>query len=163
MATHKLLFDYEEKEKYSLLAIHCSEEAYKVAYLLNKHLGLQLKREVLDLDYSRENIDITYPLFKFDDSFEYTTFYLVANKCKSIVAVEAVTTSLFSEDTSEKTVTNYLLPEFKKVDFFLKIHSEYEVYPLQDIIGEINKIKQIISAYHLEAESIKSKNNLIFD
>lgn len=163
MATQKLFLDYEEKENYSLLAIHCSEEAYKVAYLLNKYVGLQLKREDLDLDYSRENVEITYPLYKFNDNLGYSTFYLVANTCKSIVTTETVTASLFSEDTSEKTVITYLLPEFKKADFFLKIHSELDAFPLRKMIGEINKIKQIVTAYQIEAATIKSKNNLIFD
>lgn len=163
MATHKLFLEYEEKEKYSLLAIHCSEEAYKVAYLLNKYAGLQLKREDVDLDYSKENIEIMFPLYKYNDQLGYSTYYLVANTCKSVVATETVTASLFSEDTSEKTVITYLLPEVKKADFFLKIHSELDVFPLRELLSEINKIKQIGATYPIEVATIKSKNNLIFD
>ena len=70
---------------------------------------------------------------------------------------------LFSESVSEKATTHYLLPEMKNVDYFLKIQTDYGSFPIESLISEINKIKQIISAYFVETEKIKSKNNLIFD
>lgn len=163
MAHHKLLLDDDIKEEYTLIAIHCSEETYKVAYLLNKFLLLQLKREELDLDYSSDGLDVMFPLFEFKDEMQYTTYNLVANKCKSEVANLSSTGGLFSGLTAEKTIMTFLIPELKQVDFFLKIFSDFEIIPLRKIMSSINEIKQIISAYEVEVETIKSKNNLIFD
>jgi hypothetical protein len=70
---------------------------------------------------------------------------------------------LFYDDASEKTVITYLIPEYSKVDYFLKIHSEYESILLLNIIKEINDIKRIISAYEIGVDNLKSKNNLIFN
>ena len=70
---------------------------------------------------------------------------------------------LFDESDSEKVTTYYLLQEFKKVDYFLTIYSDVDSIPIATIVSEINKIKQVISAYSVEADQIKSKNNLIFD
>ncbi len=163
MATHKLIFDENFEEPYTLIAIHCSEEAYKMAYLMNSHLNLRLKRKQTDLDFSTEGLLITFPLYDFDDVHKYTHFYLIANKCKSVEAGLQSSGGLFAEMVSEKSTVHYLLPELKKVDFFLKIYSDFDTVPLRKFLSEINEIKQIISAYIVETDHIKSKNNLIFD
>lgn len=163
MAHHKLLLDDDLKEEFSLVAIHCSEEAYKMAYVLNQHLNLRLKRKKADLDFSNEGLQVTFPIFKFEDQFRYTTYYLVSNKCKSSVANVTSSEGLFGDDISENTVITLLLPEFKQADFFLKIESDLETIPLRKNIALINEIKQVISAYEIEARQIKSNNNLIFN
>jgi hypothetical protein len=163
MTSYKLLMDDDGKETFSLLAIHCSEDAYIVAYLLNKHLGFQLKRERLDLNYVNNGLETSFPLFQYENSLQYTTYNLVANKCKSFTAQVHSSGGLFYDDASEKIVITYLIPEYSKVDYFLKIHSEYESIFLRKIITEINDIKRIISAYEVGVDNLKSKNNLIFN
>lgn len=163
MGHHKLVLDDDFKEEFSLIAIHCSEEDYKMAYLLNRHLDLGLRRESVDLYYSNEGLEATFPLFQYTSDLQYTSYDLVANKCKSTVQNLEVQGGLFSEEVSEKKVITFLLPEYKKVDFFLKIYSEFSTIPLRNIIATINEVKQVISAYEVDHESIKSKNNLIFD
>lgn len=163
MAYHKLLFDDDFEAPFTLIAIHCSEEAYKLAYLLNQQLNMQLKRKRADLDFSTGGLLITFPLYDFEDVHKYTHFYLVGNKCRSVEATLQSSGGLFAEMVSEKSTVHYLLPEFKKVDYLLKIYSDFETVPLRRMLSQINEIKQVISAYTLETESIKSKNNLIFD
>jgi hypothetical protein len=163
MANHKLIFDEDFEEPYTLIAIHCSEEAYKLAYLMNQHLNLRLKRKQTDLDFSTAGLLITFPLYDFNDEHKYTHFYLIANKCKSVDAVLQSSGGLFAEMVSEKSTVHYLLPELKKVDYFLKIYSDFGTIPLRKFLSEINEIKQIVSAYAVEIDTIKSKNNLIFD
>ncbi len=155
--------DDDIKEAFSLIAIHCSEESYKVAYLLNKQLSLRLQREKLDLDYSNKGLEVTFPLYHFEDKMQYTSYNLITNKCKSQTANINSSGGLFGEFSSEKTVITYLVPELKKVDYFLKVHSEFEIIPLRKLIASINEIRQIISAYTVVTETLKSKNNLIFD
>ncbi len=44
MGVHKLLVDDFEDTNYTLLAIHCDLEDYRLAYLLNQHLATRLAR-----------------------------------------------------------------------------------------------------------------------
>jgi len=163
MGHHKLFLDDDIREDFSLIAIHCSEEAYKMAYMLNKYLFLKLRRKPVDLDYSNDGLEVTFPIFEFENEFQYTVFHLIANKCKSKTAQIQSSGGLFDQQHSEKTVLMYLLPEFKNVDFFLKIDSDFETSPVKKIVSGINEIKEVISAYSIEVENIRSKNNLIFD
>jgi len=162
MAHHKLELEDDFKETYSLVAIHCSEEAYKMAYILNKSLGLRLQRRDVDLEFSNKGLEITFSLFEYEDSIQYTTYNLVANKCKSEIANVQSSSGLFSSELPE-TVVTYLLPEHKRADYFLKIYSDFEIIPMRKLVFEINQIKQVISAYTIDAEELKSKSNLIFD
>ena len=163
MAHHKLLLENDTNEDFSLIAIHCSEEAYKIAYMLNKHVSLQLRRKSVDLDFSNQGLDVTFPIFEYEDSLSYILYNLVANKSRSLTAKVHSSGGLFDDDTSEKTVTTYLLKEFKNADYFLKIHSDYERVPTRNLISTINEIEQVISAYSIDNSKIKNKNNLIFN
>lgn len=163
MGTHKLVLDDDFADDFLLIAIHCSEEAYKVAYLLNQFAQLKLQRRKVDLAYSNKGLEITFPLFDFEDHSKYTGYSLVANKCKSALAKTASSGGLFGNTKGEETVTTYLIPELKKVDYFLKIQSDFDKIGTKILITDINDIKQIISAYEVDSESLKSKHNLIFD
>ena len=163
MALHKLVLEDDFSNEFSLIAIHCSEEAYKMAYMLNKHVPLRLVRKPLDIDFSNNGLVVTFPIFEYEDEMTYNTYNLVSNKSKSLFAKVHSSGGLFDEITSEKTITTFLLNEFKKVDYFLKIHSDYEKVPTRNLISAINEIEQVISAYSIDTEKIKSKHNLIFN
>ena len=45
----------------------------------------------------------------------------------------------------------------------LKIQSDFDNPGTKVLINQINDIKQIISAYQVAPETLKSKDNLIFD
>lgn len=158
----KLVLDDAWEEEFSLIAIHCSEEAYKMAYMLNKHLGLRLQRRRVDLDFGADGLELTYPLFQYDNKFQYCTYYLVANKCKSQLAQLSSAGGLFQNQEATKNITAYLMPEFKKVDFFLKIEAEDSTIPLRKTVAQLNEIKEVISSYIVENHTIKSTKNLIF-
>lgn len=163
MVNHKLILDDDLGEDFSLIAVHCSEEAYKMAYLLNKHVHLRLQRRRRDLDFSTEGLEVTFPLFDFEDENQYTTYHLVANKCKTVAAHTVASGGLFGDEIHEEVVTKYLLPEFKKVDFFLKVSSEYDTTPIRKLLMQLNEIDQVISAFIVEVSEVKLRENLIFD
>ena len=163
MANLKLDYDEEMDEPFTLVAIHCSEEEYKVAYLLNLHLHIKLARRHRDLDFSIGGLFLNFPIYDFEDGHKHNSYHLVSNWCKSMDASIQSAVGLFPSEVSQKSKIHYLFPEFKKVDYFLKIYSDFETLPLRKIISEINVIKQVISAYVVDIDDIKSKNNLIFD
>lgn len=163
MATTKLLLEDDLTEDFDLIAIHCTEEAFKVAFTLNKNLDLRLVRKRVDLDFTDNGLLVTFPIFEYVDYSNYTTYHLLGNICKSVVARTQSTGGLFDTQSAEKVVISQLLPESKRTDFFLKITSDLDQVPVKRILGRINEIPQVISAYVVDSEQIKSNNNLIFN
>ena len=160
---HKLFLENNFDDEFSLIAIHCSEEPYKMAFMLNKFASLHLIRKELDVDFSNNGLEVYFPIFEYEDENTYFEYNLVANKNKSFAANVQSSGGLFDTLISEKTITTHLLKEFKNVDYFLKIHSDYEKVPTRKLIAAINEIEQVISAYLIDNDTIKSKNNLIFN
>ena len=163
MGLQKLVLDDVFEEEYSLLAIHCSEEVYKLAFLINKHLGLRLARRRVDLDFSLNGLEVTFPLYEFNDSSQYTTYYLVSNKCRSDVAQLSSAGGLFDSQETTRSITTYLIPEYKKVDYFIKLESDAPLVPIRKTLAMLNEIKEVISSYSIENVKIKSNKNLIFN
>ena len=160
MAVHKLVLeDVFDEVEYTLIAIHCSIKDYRLAYLLNKSLGISLARKETDLDFSLDNS--TYSIFQWEDCKHMTTWSLVSNICKTETFQEVNLKSLFN--TEEKILkTTYLIPEYKKVNFFLKIEKEYNSGNEKYILDSILKIPQVVTAFSVDTDLLKSKNNLIF-
>lgn len=159
MALHKLLLDDFYDPSFSLIAIHCRLEDYRLAYLINKHLNINLARLRQDLDY--KFFEATYSIFQWEDTPKQTTWNLISNVCKIEKAGLQSSGSLFnSEETTLKTY--HLMPEFKKVDFFLKISTEEDSIDEDDILEALIAIPQLITSYSIDSEKIKSKDNLIF-
>ncbi|EDM44436.1 hypothetical protein SCB49_05385 [unidentified eubacterium SCB49] len=163
MGVQKLILTSDFTEEFLLIGIHCSEEAYKVAFLLNQFADLKLKRRKLDLEYTTNGLDILFPLFDFEDEMRYISYDLVANKCVSKSVKTVSSGGLFGDENISETITTYLLPEYKKVDYLLKITTDAPSVAIKKIVTDINKIKQVISAYEIDTEQLKSKNNLIFE
>ena len=160
MAVHKLILDdVFEEVVYTLIAIHCTLEDYRLAFLLNKHLGITLTRRLSDLDYNKGKS--TYSIFEWEDDKQLTNWSLVSNICKTESYQEVNYQSLFN--VKEKiTKTTNLIPEYKRVDYFLKIDTEYQFSKEKYILDNILSIPQITTAYNIDASQLKSKDNLIF-
>ena len=68
MGVHKLVLDdFIEDVSFSLIGIHCNLEDYKLAYLLNSTLGIQLKRLDTDLQFSNGS---SYSIFEWENEKE---------------------------------------------------------------------------------------------
>ena len=145
-----------------LVAIHCGKEGFAMAFLLNKYVNLKLKRSKKDLEYTTDTSIIAFPHYFYEDIKQGIYYDLIANARRYLKPTKDASESLFSADLSALT-TAYLIPEMKQVDYFLKITSEMEYIEDSLLIANIQKIEQVISAYNLDVNTLKSKNNLIFD
>lgn len=163
MLAHKLILDAVVDNSFKLIAIHCSVEEYKLAFLLNKHLNLRLSRGRNDIDLRIKSSLAVFALYTYKDEQKYCDYFLISNKCKGqSIKTTADFGSLFGEEEmSSETI--YLLPEFKKVDFFLKIEEDSDMVSEALLLERIKEIPQIATAYSIETNKIKSKENLIFD
>ena len=165
MAVVKLsLDDFFEDEAFTVIAIHCVIEPYRIAYLLNSKLEISLKRTKRDVVQS--DLNTNYGLFKFEDELKDDTYYLVSNVCKTPPRLKLKPNAkldLFSNITPTNDTVNYLIPELKKVTHFFKIDTEFTTTKTQLIINKILEIPQVITAYNVDLSTLKSKNNLIFN
>lgn len=144
------------EEDYSLIGIHSTEEDYRLAYLLNSQLKFKLTRYKDHLDFQDSTAE--FPLFEFKDEANYINYFLINNKYIELVDNQ-YKEGLFGGNYS---TTSYLIPEKKKVDFFLKIEGCNKEGFIQNLVNELNKISQIITSYPIDTISLKSKENLIF-
>ncbi|HET8753690.1 MAG TPA: IPExxxVDY family protein [Salinimicrobium sp.] len=162
MLAHKLGLDDFADQPFKLIAIHCSVEEYKLAFLLNKHLDLRLVRVRKDIDFHFKSVEVLFALYKFSDELRYCDFYLISNKCQTKSQTMTEIGSLFEEEEMISNIS-FLLPEFQKADFFLKIVDEADSVKEQVLINKMKEIPQIATAYIIDSEQIKSKENLIFE
>ncbi len=160
MAFHKLLVDDFYDTSFALIAIHCRLEDYRLAYLLNKHLKLNLKRSDHDLDYNY--FDASFAIFEWQNDNIDRVWNLVANVCKKEEAALQSSGSLFDNQTILRRTVN-LIPELKTVDFLVKISNEDRHFNEKQVINKIQAIPQIITTYSVDIDQLKSKEHLIFD
>lgn len=158
MALHKLLVDDFYDDTYKLIAIHCGLEDYRLAYLLNQSLGLRLQRKTEDLDM--QYLKASYSIFEWNNVSQYVTWNLVSNVCKK-EEDSLYSTGLFQ--TNEKVIKTFnLVPEYKKVDYFIKISDEIQNVNEKLILNKLQNIPQIITSYTVNPTKLKSKDHLIF-
>ncbi|MAB48607.1 MAG: hypothetical protein CMC05_08245 [Flavobacteriaceae bacterium] len=158
MALHKLMVDDFYDDTYKLIAIHCGLEDYRLAYLLNQSLDLRLQRKKEDIDM--EYLKSSYSIFEWDNASQYVTWNLVSNVCKK-EEDSLYSTGLFQ--TNEKVIKTFnLVPEYKKVDYFIKISDEIQNVNEKLILNKLQNIPQIITSYSVNPSELKSKDHLIF-
>ncbi|AWA29165.1 IPExxxVDY family protein [Flavobacterium magnum] len=157
MAIHKLHIDEFDENNYNLVAIHTSLEDYRLAYFINQKLPIRLSKNKDEIQIQVKQGETSFSRYTFDNIDAEISWNLIQNKNEVDVA-KSTTTDLFSNQPVATKV--YLLPEFKKVDYFLKIENAVE--SLDSITSKINTILQISAVYAVAANAIKSKNNLIF-
>ncbi|MCM4160164.1 IPExxxVDY family protein [Antarcticibacterium flavum] len=161
MLAHKLVLE-DVEEDYHLLALHSSLEEYKLAFYLNKFLQFQLKRAAVDVDFNHGEVQALYPLYSFKQPEKYRAFHLIKNKFKGEVKKVISSGSLFVEEEVSPQIT-YLIPEFKDVDYFLKVEEDLEPREVNALVGKLVSIPHIITAYTVDVDQLKSKNNLILE
>ncbi|WP_378186123.1 IPExxxVDY family protein [Aquimarina sp. W85] len=162
MAVQRLVLDTLAEDDYELIAIHCSLESYRLAFLLNKILDIKLYRKERDIQFKYDDVLAAYPFYQFYDEYLYTTYSFFANTFRHKMNTnDTMHSELFSSEQNH--TTKYLIPELKNVDYFLKIESDSIQSSNKKLLMQIQHIMQIVTAYTVDYNTLKSKNNLIFD
>jgi hypothetical protein len=161
MAIHKLDLDEFDEIDYHLIAIHTTLEDYRLAYFINQHLPVNLSKSKEEILISIKQGDTQFSRFYFDDEDNFISWNLIQNKNEVVGKKEITNQDLFSNSTQEVATKVFLLPELKKVDYFLKIESDDDLQ-INEIVKKLKAIKSLSTVYVVDTETIKSKNNLIF-
>ena len=162
MPAHRLVLDDVFEQPFKLLAVHSSFEEFRLAFLLNKHLNLRLTRTRKDIDFQYDALRVLFAHYVYEDQHNYCKYHLVSNISGGELITRTDTNSLFGEEESSSRKA-YLLPELKRVDYFLKIEDELNEVSEKSLLAMIKEIPQISTAYSIESQIIKFKENLIFD
>lgn len=152
-AVHRISDEFYEIS-FALIAMHCSLEDYAMAYELNKCLKSNFRRCAKDLNLTTH---ISFPIFEWSDAMNEHYWTLISN---SSLKEKNVTKSDLFQDEPFYT-THHLVPEYKDVDFFLKIEQD-EMQTEENLLKSILSIPKVVVAYYVEIDNLKSKNNLIF-
>jgi hypothetical protein len=161
MAIHRLdLGDFDEIDYY-LIAIHTSLEDYRLAFFINQKLPINLSKSKNEIQISIKEGDTKFSRYYYYDVEKTLSWNLIQNKNEVIQQKKEESQNLFSNIALEVATKVYLLPEFKKADYFLKIENE-ETINVPNIIQILNTIDGIATTYIVDTNKIKSKNNLIF-
>jgi DNA-directed RNA polymerase subunit H (RpoH/RPB5) len=157
MQIHSLGHDSYFEDEYSLIGIHTTLEDYKLAYLLNQTLAIQLSKSNCPIELQSKQGKSNFQLFIYEDEIQDVCWSLIENH--SIITEEnEVSIGIF--DAIE--TRSYLLPEIKKADFILKIENNNTQFDAIEFAQKINQITQVSTAYPIDIANFKSKNNLIF-
>ena len=159
MSKQKFLLDeFGECDSFVLIAIHCTLEDYRLVYLMNQKLNLRLRRLEKDIDYSEAN----YSIFEWKDPKELINWNVVSNFCSIETESENNNSTLFKNQARIRK-SYYLIPEYETANYLLKITNHPESFNQKSIIEKLLEIPQIVLAYEIETEILKSKTNLIFN
>ena len=162
MAIHKLDLGEFDEIDYYLIAIHTSLEDYRLAYFINQKLPINLSKNENEIQINIKEGETKFSRFYYYDIDKVLSWNLIQNKNEVIQHKKDNSQNLFSNTTLEVLTKVYLLPEFKKVDYFLKIDNCDETISVSDVMTLLNTIDNISTVYEVETNKIKSKNNLIF-
>ena len=135
------LTDYIDYE-FVLIGICSQLDDFKLCWHLNKHLDIDLIRDVNDISsvHQKKKVDIFFSLFNHIDAENNLHYSIISNKSLSI----------------------NLIPEQKQTDYFLKIVGEIDLIDQSEIVKKIKQIENVITAFSIDISSLKSKENIIF-
>ena len=136
---NRLTLKYELDLDFVLIAITSPLKDYMLCYKINKQLTTGFARiEELEIP-SKDG-------FSFFSRYQYTTpgtetdFFLLANR----------------------GTEGFLIPEMKRVDYFILIRNFIDDEDLNHLLEGLNKLPEIVVAVEVNPEKLKSKENLIF-
>ncbi|PQJ76676.1 IPExxxVDY family protein [Polaribacter glomeratus] len=156
MQIHSLGLEDFCEEEYSLIGIHTALEDFKLAYLLNKTLSTSFYKSREDLNFEDTQKNASFSIFNYSSNKYDFDWFLIANSSKRENQKESNELLLTSETKT------YLIPEKKKVDFFIKISGDLEYTFMSETVDKIKKIEQVITSYLIDKNTLKSKDFLIF-
>jgi len=162
MAVHKLHLEEFDEIDYQLIAIHSPLEDYRLAYFINQNLPVNLKKSNCNIHSSNKEGETQFTRFIYEDERNDVCWNLIQNQNEVTVSTTSENQGLFANSGANFSTKIYLIPEFKKVDYFLKVENAEAIMDRTTITDLLKRIDRVSTVYTVAVEKIKSKNNLIF-
>ncbi|MFA8450743.1 MAG: IPExxxVDY family protein [Bacteroidales bacterium] len=136
MNKYPLNIDCFTSEEYQLIGISSHSKEYRLAFFINKTLGIDLRRQ-RDLNTSGRPTDeiSPYSLFYYPEEENDHSFYLLSNRNKK--------TKLIKDK------------DYTAIDYFFVIRRKFENSRLRELIKGLLKINLVQTAFLIEIDAIK--------
>jgi hypothetical protein len=125
---------------FTLIGISSSVRDYRLCWYINKHLPLRFYRDIDLTIYNELGNESYHSCFKYSIENLETDLYLLSNKSGN----------------------EYIIPESKESDFFIVSTEALNLEEEKAILTGLNKIEVVQAAFMLDANSFKTKENLLF-
>ncbi len=138
MKNQEIFFDC--KIDFELIAVSANVKGYRMAWLLNKALKIDFCRQ-RDFEFSNPSAGrfSRHEIYLFEDHLNYLDYVLISNKDTGAI----------------------LIPELKAADFLLMIRGSNAPMHLDDIYLKVRNAPEIQTDFKVDAEKIKSIENLL--
>ncbi|MEJ6737273.1 MAG: IPExxxVDY family protein [Flavobacteriales bacterium] len=135
----KFLLTLDEDYEFTLVGISCHSKDYRLCGKINNALNVDLIRTA-DLEIYQKDTLNTYSFYEFIDADNYLEYYLISNRGDN----------------------GFLIPEQKKVDFFLMAKGNISDNHTKDVICKINTLSLVLTSFSIDPNMLKSKQSLLF-
>ena len=139
MAKKKLLI--ENDYDFFLFGISCPEKSYRLCFALNNKLKAAFsKSKDMEVQEKNQGVQLKFPVFAFRNDEMFTDYRVIVNK----------------------TENKFLVPEFKQADYLLMVQGSMPYSDKNLILKKIKEIAFVQTAFEIDPQKIKSKENFIF-
>ena len=94
----------------------------------------------MELKEKRKKDNTAYPVFEYIDEENYREYFVLGNRNESA----------------------RLIPEQKQADYFLLVKGSLSQAEKADIMQGLKNIQMVLTAFEIDVNELKSKQNLIF-
>lgn len=136
---------YELEEEYdydfNVLGISCHEKDYRICWAINQILGTSMQKEEKDIEViikksNRYSLHTMFTCFDIDNEIDYR---LISNR----------------------STMGFLVPEKQQADYLFIVSDHFQI-DFKEITQKIKLIPFVLTAFKIELDDLKSKENLIF-
>lgn len=163
---HRLDYD-ENHDDVLLIAIKSNMSDYKMAYHINQTVGLKLqkplRKDIVSGNTSVIEVD-KFHYFKYKDIDNHLVWWLIENKYIQSVDESNDGKTLFDNEADRFDSTEYLVPEWKSIDFFLLVENTDVFFDEDELLSKLESINNISTQFVIDRTTLstKSQQNLIF-
>lgn len=138
---NKFKLEIEYDYDFVLIGIASHEKDYRICWAINNKLGFDLKKtEDLEIKDKKQTESSMFSMYMYENTEQYSEYYVIANR----------------------SANGLLVPEQKQVDYFLMIRGTVTDEQVEDIIKQLREVNLVLTAYEIDPNQLRSKQNLLF-
>lgn len=140
MSKTRLEFDFDYD--FLLFGISCHVKDYRLCWSLNRYIGTDFKRDNdLEIKLAGQEELARFSFYTWDDTDNHLRYFIVANR----------------------GIPGLLVQEQKQADYFLLVEGYIDLVDADELLAKLRDINVILTAYQLDPNELRSRQNLIFD
>lgn len=138
----KTIIQFEYDWDFTLIGLVTILRDYQLCWHLNKLFELNLKKtDDLELNLRKKNKLLEFTHFRFDDDLNKLEYHIIGNKCMG----------------------NYLIPEYKILDYLLVIKGYFTLDKKAMFVSKLKSLTSLTTLLEVNAEELVSRENLILE